>query len=174
MMIHEITAKVGKYKNRKRLGRGDGTGQGGTAGRGHKGAKSRAGFSYRPHFEGGQMQFFRRIPKRGFTNVQFRTNYHVINVQVLEQACEAGANVTAETLAAMGIIRDAKQPLKILGEGEITKSLTVTAAKFSKSAKEKIEKAGGTATEKAYRTKWKRDRSKTNKSDNSKGDDSQS
>ncbi len=158
MMIHEITEKVGKYKDRKRIGRGEASGWGKTAGRGHKGAGSRAGNTYRAYFEGGQMPFARRIPKRGFSNSAFRRNYHVVNLKTLEARLEDGAEVTVELLAAVGIVRDTNQPLKILGEGELTKKLTVTAAKFSGSAREKIEKAGGTVNE-VVRKKWVRDRS---------------
>ena len=155
MMIHDITAMVGKYKKRKRLGRGDGSGQGGTAGRGHKGAKSRAGYSRRPYFEGGQMSFIRRLPKRGFTNAQFRRDFAIVNLKVLEARFEDGAEITPELLAEARIIRDTKLPVKVLGEGDLTKKFTVTAGKFSKSAQEKIEKAGGTCNVVA-KVKWTR------------------
>lgn len=144
MMIHEITEKVGRYKARKRVGRGQGSGRGKTAGRGHKGAGSRAGFRRRPHFEGGQMPFVRRLPKRGFSNARFRRLYHIVNVKVLEARFEEGAEVDVSVLADAGIVRDASLPLKVLGEGEVSKKLTVTAAKFSASAKSKLEAAGGT------------------------------
>jgi large subunit ribosomal protein L15 len=155
MMIHEITVQVGKYKTRKRIGRGHGSGSGKTAGRGHKGARSRAGYSRRPGFEGGQMSFVRRMPKRGFTNAPFRTHYHIVNVQDLEARCDDGAEITVETLAAIGLVRDASLPLKVLGHGDLTKKFKVTAAKFSASAKSKIEGVGGTVTEKV-KVKWKR------------------
>ncbi|MHC5024276.1 MAG: 50S ribosomal protein L15 [Planctomycetota bacterium] len=155
MMIHEITAQVGRHKARKRLGRGNGSGHGRTCGRGHKGARSRAGYSNRAYFEGGQMSFIRRLPKRGFTNAPFRQLYHVINLKTLEARLDDGADVSPKTLAAAGIIRDAKLPLKVLGEGELTKKFNVTAAKFSATAREKIEKAGGTVIIEA-RTKWTR------------------
>ncbi len=158
MMIHEITEKVGKYKDRKRIGRGESSGWGKTSGRGHKGAGSRAGNTYRAYFEGGQMPFARRIPKRGFSNSAFRKNYHVVNLKTLEARLDDGAEVTVESLAALGIVRDTTQPLKVLGEGELTKKFTVTAAKFSASAREKIEKAGGSITE-VVQKKWMRDRS---------------
>lgn len=147
-MIHEITSQVGKHRARKRIGRGHGSGNGKTAGRGHKGAGSRAGFggSIHPLSEGGQMAYFRRIPKRGFSNALFRTDYHVINVKVLEARFDAGDDVTTESLAAKGLIHNTKQPVKVLGEGELTKKLNVTAAKFSGSARQKIEAAGGTVT----------------------------
>ncbi len=101
------------------------------------------------------MSFVRRMPKRGFTNAPFRTHYHIVNVQELEARCEDGADVTVETLAAIGLVRDANRPLKVLGHGELTKKLTITAAKFSTSAKAKIEGAGGTVIEKVKVT-WKR------------------
>ena len=155
MMIHEITTKTGKYKSRKRVGRGHGSGLGKTSGRGHKGAKSRSGFRHRPGFEGGQMSFVRRMPKRGFTNAPFRTDYHIVNVQELETRLDDGADVTLEALVRAGIVRDAKRPLKILGQGELTKKFTVTADKFSASARRKIEAAGGTVTE-TVKTTWTR------------------
>jgi large subunit ribosomal protein L15 len=155
MMIHEITEKVGRYPARKRVGRGRGSGKGKTSGRGHKGAGSRAGFKRRPGFEGGQMSFARRIPKRGFTNAPFRRLFHIVNVKTLDGRFEDGAELNAEVLAEAGIIRDAKLPLKVLGEGELTKKLHVTAAKFSASAKAKIEAAGGTANQ-VQRAKWTR------------------
>ena len=157
MMIHEITDKVGKYKARKRIGRGHGSGHGKTSGRGHKGAGSRAGFSRRPYFEGGQMSFIRRMPKRGFTNAQFRRPYHIVNLKTLDARMDDGAVVTPETLVEAGIIRDTDLPLKVLGEGELTKKLTITAAKFSASARAKIEAAGGTINE-IVKVKWTRRR----------------
>jgi large subunit ribosomal protein L15 len=147
MMIHEITKKAGKNKRRVRVGRGESSGLGKTAGRGNKGARSRAGWSLNPQYQGGQINFIQKMPKRGFTNAPFRKEYHVVNVKAIEAVASAGDEVTAETLAAAGIIRDAKLPLKILGEGEITKKVTVSAAKFSASARAKIEKAGGTVNE---------------------------
>ncbi len=155
MMIHEITQEVGRYPNRKRLGRGDGSGQGGTAGRGHKGAKSRSGWKRRASYEGGQMPLFRRIPKRGFSNFRFQKHFVLVNIRDLDAACENGADVTLESLAKLGLVRDTSLPLKVLGEGEISKKLNVTAAKFSASAKKKIEAAGGTVTEVGKR-KWQR------------------
>jgi len=147
MMIHDITAKVGAHKKRKRIGRGEASGTGGTSGRGHKGMKSRSGYSRRPGYDAGGKQFYQRFPKRGFSNARFRTHYHVINVKVLEERCEAGETVDAALLASRGIIRDAGLPLKVLGEGEITKKIEVHAAKFSASARQKIESAGGTVVE---------------------------
>ncbi|MBC8201310.1 MAG: 50S ribosomal protein L15 [Planctomycetes bacterium] len=146
MMIHEITEKAGKYKTRKRIGRGHGSGSGKTSGRGHKGAKSRSGYSRRPAFEGGQMQYFRRIPKRGFTNADFKTVYHIVNLAALEARFEKGATVDATSLVEAGLIRNFKNPVKILGQGDLTIALNVTANKFSDSALKKIEAAGGSVT----------------------------
>jgi len=157
MMIHDITNMAGKYKARKRIGRGHGSGSGKTSGRGHKGAGSRAGHSHRPGFEGGQTPWARRFPKRGFTNAPFRTEYHVVNVGQLDARFSDGDEVNLETLVAKRLIRNTKLPLKILGEGEMTKKLSVTAAKCSKSAVAKLEGAGGSVTLVAA-TKWTRDR----------------
>jgi large subunit ribosomal protein L15 len=145
-MIHEITKSAGKHRPRKRVGRGEGSGHGKTSGRGHKGAASRSGWTERAGFEGGQMPLIRRMPKRGFSNANFRTLYHVVNVRHLEARCDDGAAVTVETLAEAGIVRDAKRPLKVLGDGDLSKKLNVTAARFSASARQKIEAAGGTVT----------------------------
>jgi large subunit ribosomal protein L15 len=147
MMIHDITSKVGKHQSRKRVGRGHGSGLGKTSGRGHKGAGSRSGYSRKPSFEGGQMTWTRRIPKRGFTNNPFRKHYHVVNLRLLEERVEDGADVTVEVLSNLGVVRDANLPLKILADGEITKKFNVTAAKLSKAAIVKIEAAGGSVTE---------------------------
>lgn len=146
MMIHEVTAKVGKHKARKRIGRGPGSGSGKTAGRGHKGAGSRAGHSTRFGHEGGQMPLVRRWPKRGFSNADFRKHYWTVNLHAIDSRFEDGAEVNADMLVRVGLIRDTKLPVKILGNGELTKKLTVTASAFSKQAEEKIKKAGGTAT----------------------------
>ena len=145
-MIHEITEKVGRYKARKRIGRGEGSGQGGTAGRGHKGAGSRSGHKRRPNREGGQLPWFQRFPKRGFSNSAFAKRFHVVNLKVLEERFEDGDTIDSAVLASKRIIRDTNLPLKVLGEGELSKKFTVSAAKFSESAKKKIEDAGGSAT----------------------------
>jgi large subunit ribosomal protein L15 len=155
MMIHEITEKVGRYKARKRVGRGRASGVGKTSGRGHKGAGSRAGFSRRAYFEGGQMSFARRLPKRGFTNADFRRDFAIVNIKALEARFDDGTEITAALLAEAGLIRDTSLPLKVLGEGELTKKFTVTAEKFSASARTKIEGAGGTVNE-VPRAKWTR------------------
>jgi large subunit ribosomal protein L15 len=147
MMIHEITEKVGRYKSRKRIGRGEGSGQGGTAGRGHKGARSRAGFSRRASYEGGQLPWFQRYPKRGFSNADFRKNYHVVNLKVLEERFDSGTTIDVALLAANRVVRDTNLPLKVLGVGDLTKKFSITAAKFSATARKKIEEAGGTATD---------------------------
>jgi len=143
MKLHSLSTTEGSTKSRKRVGRGDGSGYGRTAGRGEKGQKSRTGSVIRPHFEGGQIPLFRRLPKRGFTSRNHK-NFNLINVSTLESLCDAGAVVTLEALREIGIIGKNHLPLKVLGNGEITKSLTVKAEKFSAAAKEKIEKAGGT------------------------------
>lgn len=153
MMIHEITSKVGRYKARKRVGRGEGSGHGGTSGRGHKGARSRSGWSARFGFEGGRLPYFRQFPKRGFSNEVFRVAYQIVNVQQLDERFDDGATVNAAALVQAGLIRNADAPVKVLGQGNLTKKLAVTAAKFSGSAREKIEAGGGTATE-VVKQKW--------------------
>lgn len=145
MMIHDITARVGRAKTRKRVGRGEASGLGGTSGRGHKGAKSRSGYSRRPSYEGGQKPFAQRFPKRGFSNAKFRREFHVVNLKLLEERFPSGAEVDAAALVAAGVIRDASLPVKVLGEGELTKKLKVVAARFSATAKNRIEAAGGSA-----------------------------
>ncbi|MBE6889366.1 MAG: 50S ribosomal protein L15 [Ruminococcaceae bacterium] len=144
MKLYELQPAAGSVKDVKRIGRGHGSGSGKTAGKGHKGQKARSGGSIRPGFEGGQMPLQRRMPKRGFNNI-FATEYATVNVSALEERFEAGATVDAEALKACGLVKDAKDGIKILGNGELTKSLTVKAAKFTASAQEKIEKAGGKA-----------------------------
>ena len=148
MMIHEITSKAGKHRRRKRVGRGPGSGNGKTAGRGHKGAGSRAGWSGSqvPGFEGGQMPYFRRIPKRGFTNAMFKKVYATVNIRSLEERFNDGEEVNIDTLRSHGLVRNTKVPVKILGDGELTKKLTVSAKKFTASAQAKIEAAGGSCS----------------------------
>ncbi|MGD9567286.1 MAG: 50S ribosomal protein L15 [Sedimentibacter sp.] len=143
MKLHELKPNPGSSKNRKRLGRGTATGQGKTAGRGMNGQKSRTGGGVRPGFEGGQMPLYRRLPKRGFTNI-FGTQFAEINVEVLNKF-EDGAEITPELLKSEGIIKKQLDGVKVLGNGELAKKLTVKAHKFSKSAVEKIEAAGGKA-----------------------------
>jgi large subunit ribosomal protein L15 len=144
MGLHRIRPAKGATKDKKRVGRGPGSGHGKTATRGSKGAKSRSGFRFKRGFEGGQMPLHRRVPKRGFHN-PFRVEYAVVNLDTLAEVFEAGSAVTPELLRERGLVRDAKAPVKVLGRGDVTKALTVHAHKFSGSAAEKIAKAGGTA-----------------------------
>ena len=143
MKLHDLKPAEGATTAQKRLGRGIGSGLGKTSGKGHKGAKARSGGGKRPGFEGGQMPLTMRIPKRGFTN-NFRTEYVAINVSRLD-VFEDGSVVTPVELIEMGIIKKIEDGVKIMGNGEITKKLTVRANKFTASAKEKIEAAGGKA-----------------------------
>lgn len=128
---------------RRRVGRGVGSGLGKTSGKGHKGARARSGWSAKPGYEGGQMPLFRRLPKKGFTNTQFRTRYTIVNVELLN-GFEDGARVDLEAILSRGLVSKETDRMKVLGDGEITRKLTVVAAKFSASARAKIEKAGGT------------------------------
>ncbi|MCD7741592.1 MAG: 50S ribosomal protein L15 [Ruminococcus sp.] len=143
MKLHELSPAPGSVKEVKRIGRGHGSGQGKTAGKGHKGQNARSGGGVRPGFEGGQTTLARRIPKRGFNNI-FATEYAIVNVSDLDKFVD-GTVVDTELLKASGLIKKELDGVKILGNGELTKSLTVKAAKFSAAAKEKIEKAGGKA-----------------------------
>ena len=144
MNLNELKPAEGSKKDSFRVGRGHGSGNGKTAGRGHKGQKARSGGGVRPGFEGGQMPIYRRLPKRGFTNI-FAKTYTEINVTALN-SFEDGATVNAETLKAAGIIKKINDGVKVLGRGDLTaKNLNVQAAKFTKSAEEKIAAAGGKA-----------------------------
>jgi len=143
MKLHELKAVPGATKAPKRKGRGTATGQGTTAGRGMNGQKSRSGGGVRPGFEGGQMPLYRRIPKRGFTNI-WRTEYTVLNVSDLNRF-DAGTVVNPELLEEVGMVKQVKDGIKILGNGTLEKNITVQAHKFSKTAVEKIESAGGKA-----------------------------
>ena len=138
MKLHDLSPAAGSRRNRKRIGRGPGAGTGKTAGKGHKGQRSRAGFSRRRGFEGGQMPLLRRVPKRGFNNI-FRTEYEIVNVASL---ADFEGEVTPELLAEKGRVRPGR-PVKILGQGEVEAKLKVSAHKFSATAKQKIEAAGG-------------------------------
>ena len=144
MKLHELSPAKGSTKTKKRVGRGPGSGLGKTAGRGHKGQRSRSGFSQRLGFEGGQMPLIRRLPKRGFTNI-FRQEVATVNVYQLE-ALEGVEEVTPELLLDRGMVRRGL-PVKILGNGELSRKLTVRAHKFSASARRKIEEAGGSCEE---------------------------
>ncbi|MBE0600363.1 MAG: 50S ribosomal protein L15 [Firmicutes bacterium] len=143
MKLHELQPAAGSTTSPKRLGRGTGSGLGKTSGKGHKGQNARSGGGVRPGFEGGQMPLTRRVPKRGFTNI-FRTEYATVNVGKLD-IFNDGSVVTADMLKEAGLIKKTMDGVKILGGGELTKKLTVEAAKFSKSAQEKIETLGGKA-----------------------------
>ncbi|MGM9642007.1 MAG: 50S ribosomal protein L15 [Eubacteriales bacterium] len=146
MKLNELRPAEGSVQERFRKGRGTGSGNGKTAGKGHKGQNARSGGGVRPGFEGGQFPIYRQLPKRGFNNKRFATVYSVINVSDLNRF-EDGAVVDIETLLAARVIRKANDGLKVLGNGELTKKLTVKAAKFSAAAKEKIEAAGGSCEE---------------------------
>jgi len=143
MKLHELSPAPGSVKEAYRKGRGAGSGNGKTAGKGHKGQKARSGGGVRPGFEGGQMPLHRRIPKRGFNNI-FAKEYVSINVDVLNRF-EDGAVVDAEAISKAGIVKNTRDGIKILGRGELNRKLTVVAVAFSASAKEKIEAAGGKA-----------------------------
>ena len=142
MELNTLHPAPGAKRSRKRVGRGPGSGNGKTAGRGHKGQKSRSGYSRRYGFEGGQMPLVRRIPKRGFTNI-FRVEYQIVNVQDLDRLFADGESVSLAELTAKGLVRRGSVRVKILADGEISKKLTVQAHKFSASARAKIEAAGG-------------------------------
>ena len=143
MKMHELSPAFGSTKEAKRIGRGHGSGNGKTAGKGHKGQKARAGHGMRPGFEGGQMPLQRRIPKRGFNNI-FAEEWRAINLSALE-VFEDGATVDAAALADKGIVKKASLPIKVLANGKLTKKLTVKANAFSAAAAEKINSVGGKA-----------------------------
>lgn len=144
MKLHELSPAPGSTKDVKRIGRGPGSGQGKTAGKGHKGQKARAGRGPRPGFEGGQMPLQRRVPKRGFNNI-FATEYAVVNLADLERAFSDGQVVDVDALKAAGLIKKPLDGVKVLGNGELSKKLTVKVNAYSETAKSKIEAAGGTA-----------------------------
>ncbi len=144
MKLHELSPAIGATKEVKRIGRGHGSGHGKTAGKGHKGQWARSGGGVRPGFEGGQTALARRMPKRGFNNI-FATEYAIVNVSDLEARFENGAVIDEVALVESGLIKKTLDGIKVLGNGDITKSFTVKAAKFTAAAAEKIEKAGGKA-----------------------------
>lgn len=142
MDLSNLKPNKGARKPRKRVGRGPGSGLGKTSGRGEKGQKSRSGFSRKIGFEGGQMPLHRRLPKRGFTNI-FKKHFHIVNVSDLERVFDSGTTIDEAALRESGLINGPGSEVKVLGDGDISKKLTVRADKFSATAKEKIEKAGG-------------------------------
>ncbi len=145
MRVHELYPAPGSTKNRKRIGQGTGSGTGKTSGKGHKGQKARAGGGVRPGFEGGQMPIYRRTPKRGFSNFRFAKNYQIVNVEDLENRFEAGSEISVNELYRAGLVRTLLSPVKVLGEGQLSKALSIRANAFSRQAAEKIEAAGGKA-----------------------------
>lgn len=145
MMIHDVTSKAGANRRRKRIGRGESSGQGKTAGRGHKGLKARSGGKTRKLTEGGQMPLFRRIAKRGFSNANFETRFETINLADLERCFDAGATVDLDALRDRRLFQGRQPRVKVLAKGALTKKLTVSAHAFSEKAKAAIEQAGGSA-----------------------------
>jgi large subunit ribosomal protein L15 len=145
LKLNTLAPKEGSRRNRKRIGRGPGSGHGKTAARGHKGQRSRSGFSMKAGFEGGQMPLHRRLPKRGFTNI-FKKSYTLVSLSDLEKF-DAGATVDRTALVEKGIIKGGDESVKVLANGEITKAITLVVDKISGSAREKIEAAGGTVKE---------------------------
>lgn len=144
MKLHELSPAEGSVKSNYRKGRGPGSGNGKTAGRGHKGQNARSGGGVRPGFEGGQLPLYRRLPKRGFNNKRFASNYSIVNLNRLE-VFEDGSIVDEQALLDRRIVRKLNDGIKVLGNGELTKKLTVRASHFSATAREKIEAAGGKA-----------------------------
>ena len=149
MKLNELSPAEGSKKDRKRVGRGIGSGDGKTAGRGHKGQKSRSGGGVRPGFEGGQMPLHRRLPKRGFNNTRFQDKIVIVNVSFINDRFEDGAVVNEASLRAANLIKGSFDGIKVLGFGDITKKVTLEGCTVSASAREKIEKAGGSITEAA-------------------------
>ena len=145
LTLNNLHPAKGSTHKKKRIGRGPGSGTGKTAGKGHKGQKSRSGYSHKIGFEGGQMPLQRRLPKRGFTNI-FKKEWIEISLAKIEENFKAGEEVTPEILHERGLIKKAKHDLVVLGTGEVSKSLNISAHRFTKTAKDKIEKGGGTAT----------------------------
>jgi large subunit ribosomal protein L15 len=146
MQLHDVDQGIKKYKKRKRVGRGTGSGHGKTASKGAKGHSSRQGFKQNPLFEGGQMPLARRVPKRGFVNGAFKKDFAIVNLEKIVAAFEAGAVIDEAALRARGLVKGRHDDgVKILGDGEVTKALTIHAQKFSESAAAKIAAAGGSA-----------------------------
>jgi large subunit ribosomal protein L15 len=162
MKLHELSPAKGSNREVKRIGRGHGSGWGKTAGKGHKGQWARSGGGVRPGFEGGQTSLARRMPKRGFNNV-FKTEYAVVNVRDLEKRFEDGAVVDERAVIASGLIKKPLDGIKILGTGELTKKLDVTVTKFSGTARQKIESAGGKARELPLKKKFLPDNARVKK-----------
>jgi ribosomal protein L15, bacterial/organelle len=144
MRLHTLSPNPGAKKRRKRLGQGESSGKGKTAGKGHKGQKARSGGSIRLGFEGGQMPLIRRLPKRGFNNAAFKTVYGIVNLDDLEKRFEAGASINESVLRESGLIRGRIDGVKLLGRGELSKKLSIEVDSVTASAREKVEKAGGT------------------------------
>jgi large subunit ribosomal protein L15 len=146
MRLHDLKPNPGAKHRRKRLGAGESSGRGKTSGKGHKGQKARSGGSIRPGFEGGQMPIYRQLPKRGFSNAKFKTVFGIVNLDDLEKRFEDGAAINEKLLRGAGVIRGALDGVKVLGRGEVKKKFHLEVDSISASAKEKIEKAGGTVT----------------------------
>ncbi|MEQ1843535.1 MAG: 50S ribosomal protein L15 [Verrucomicrobiales bacterium] len=147
MKLHDLKPTPGSKHRRRRLGRGESSGLGKTSGKGHKGQKARSGASIRPGFEGGQMPLARRLPKKGFNNAQFKTQYAIVNLVDLETKFVDGDEVNEQTLRNVGLIKGTFDGVKVLANGEITRKLTVAVDKISATAKEKVEKAGGSVVD---------------------------
>jgi large subunit ribosomal protein L15 len=144
MRLHNLIKTEGR-KDRKRVGRGEGSGRGKTSGRGHKGQRARSGFGLRPGFESGHVPLYRKLPKRGFSNFNFKTEYAVVNVGDLSRV--EGTHIDRDVLVAVGLVRSSCSRVKILGDGEVGKSFSVTVDKVSSGARKKIEEAGGSVKE---------------------------
>ncbi len=149
MRLHDLKPAPGARHRKKRVGCGESSGHGKTSGKGHKGQKSRSGASQRPGFEGGQMPLARRLPKRGFNNARFKTQYAVVNVSLLEERFEDGAVINETTLREARVVKGRYDGIKLLGDGDLKKKFTVEVDKISATAREKIEKAGGSCAEPA-------------------------
>jgi large subunit ribosomal protein L15 len=143
MKLHDLKPTPGSKHRRRRVGRGESSGLGKTSGKGNKGQKARSGASIRPGFEGGQMPIARRLPKKGFNNDQFKTNYAIVNVAALEAKFSDGDEVNEATLRAAGLVKGVCDGVKVLANGDLSRKLTVSVDKISATAKEKVEKAGG-------------------------------